>query len=194
MANRLRHYRNTYGGTAIAPRDEIFEARPVITSFETCNVSPGTSDNGSTVSHASAIRPRTTLAFHPRATYKESLPADASEGEKMCDAILEECLDRECKRFYNYRDPRISNADTKRALEFDIYVPSLFLAIEYNGRQHYGDVAHFGNNSRAQISRDHQKRVLAADLGIRLVTIPYTYTKEVTRAVIQNAVRASRSA
>lgn len=71
-----------------------------------------------------------------------------------------------------------------RTMHFDIYVPSLSLAMEYQGQHHYHDHTFFGKqrlyNGMARIffvdgnvARDNVKRTRCKELGISLVEVPY---------------------
>lgn len=57
---------------------------------------------------------------------------------------------------------------------FDIWIPNLMVALEYNGPQHYEPIEHFGGVEgfeRTKI-RDENKRRLARENGVRLIEIP----------------------
>lgn len=78
---------------------------------------------------------------------------------------------------------------TGRNLELDIYNASLRLAVEYNGIQHYEFTPAFHKSRRdltAQQERDAFKVARVKELGIDLLTIPYTVQDE----DIPNMVRA----
>ena len=61
---------------------------------------------------------------------------------------------------------------------YDVWIPSLNLAIEYNGKQHYEYVGFFHKNGEddliKQKERDINKRNVSKKNGIKLVEIPYT--------------------
>lgn len=61
---------------------------------------------------------------------------------------------------------------------FDIYVPSLRIAIEYNGPQHYQAIELFGgaDGLRETKRRDERKRQLAQENGVTVYEWPYTQT------------------
>jgi hypothetical protein len=58
---------------------------------------------------------------------------------------------------------------------FDIWIPQLKVAIEYNGEQHYALVALFGGEAgfAATRARDETKRRLCAENGVRLIEISF---------------------
>lgn len=64
----------------------------------------------------------------------------------------------------------------------DIYIPSVKVAIEYQGKQHYEPVKFFGGESvfESQKERDNKKRTLCQKNDITLIEWPYTrsVTKE----------------
>ena len=71
----------------------------------------------------------------------------------------------------NYRHNLILN--TKTALEFDIYIPSLNMAIEYHGQQHFDDIPAIFAPSDSIHDRDEVKINSAKQFGIDIVSIPY---------------------
>lgn len=58
---------------------------------------------------------------------------------------------------------------------FDIFIPELSLAIEYNGQQHYAPIEHFGGQRgfEATQKRDEEKRCKAAEAGVTLIEFRY---------------------
>ena len=74
--------------------------------------------------------------------------------------------------------------------EYDIYVPSENLLIEYNGRQHYEFVPFFHKTTvrfKRQQQRDKLKSQLAESHGYRLVT--FKYTDPITKSFVTNTVK-----
>ena len=71
-------------------------------------------------------------------------------------------------------------ADWLHRQSLDIYIPSLKIGIEYQGRQHYEPIEHFGGMEHfiQQQENDRKKRKLCEDKGIRLVE--WSYTEAVT--------------
>jgi hypothetical protein len=132
---------------------------------------------------------RDTYAVGPSATYSETLPITASRGEIKCAGICADLFQGE-RAIYNYRDRGFLNPDTNRALELDIFYPTLRFAVEYNGEQHYADTARFGVTSTSQAARDQIKAARARDYGICLVSIPYTYDDARIRLTIHRAATA----
>jgi hypothetical protein len=68
----------------------------------------------------------------------------------------------------------------------DIYVPSLRIAIEYHGVQHYQAVDHFGGQAALRLTeaRDKRKAEACREQGVRLIEWPYT------EQISLNALRA----
>jgi hypothetical protein len=62
--------------------------------------------------------------------------------------------------------------ESGRQMQLDVFLPTLFLAFEYQGRQHYHD--HFNLGSHwTYMERDNQKRSTCKERGITLIEIPY---------------------
>jgi len=75
----------------------------------------------------------------------------------------------------SYR-PLWAVSDKGVLLEYDIYVPSKNLLIEYNGRQHYEYVRFFHKSKKrfkAQQDRDALKSCLAQEHGLELLIFRY---------------------
>lgn len=58
----------------------------------------------------------------------------------------------------------------------DIYIPSLSIGIEYQGKQHYKPIEHFGGEKHFlhQQANDRKKKALCAENGVTLIEWPYT--------------------
>jgi hypothetical protein len=81
-------------------------------------------------------------------------------------------------------------------LEFDIYIPSMRLAIEYQGVQHFKPISRFGGEEAfiALQRRDARKRSLAARHKIRLYEWHYEkpISEKNVREIIEiHAIRLS---
>jgi hypothetical protein len=57
-----------------------------------------------------------------------------------------------------------------------IFIPSLSLAIEYQGEGHFTQLTAYGELAEHQ-RRDNQKRILSQEYGITLIEIPYWWPK-----------------
>ena len=77
---------------------------------------------------------------------------------------------------------------------FDVFIPRLGLAIEYQGRQHYDPVEHFGGEDglRRTQERDARKALACEENGISLVYFRYdeNLNRSVVEARLKNALRA----
>src|SRR5579885_1122723 len=101
-----------------------------------------------------------------------------SKPEKKCRRILQRLFDKE---FPCVRPDFLYNPLTGKNLELDMYNEELGLAVEYNGKQHYQFLPLFHKNTRAfeyQQHRDEWKAKKCKEMGIILVTIPYTVKEE----------------
>lgn len=71
----------------------------------------------------------------------------------------------------NYRLNTSSVSTTTPSIELDFYLPSVKLAFEYQGDQHFEQT--FRGDVQNQMERDNVKRQLCKQLGISLIEIPY---------------------
>jgi hypothetical protein len=72
----------------------------------------------------------------------------------------------------------------------DVYIPSLSLAFEYQGIQHYEDLYYFGAPLRVYNERDEIKRKLCAAANITLIEIPYWWDN--TKTSLQATIHHTR--
>lgn len=107
---------------------------------------------------------------------KRKAPPKESKGELECRRVLEKIFK---KPFPKIRPDFLRNPVTggDHNLELDMYCPTLNLAVEYSGVQHYKYVPYFHKNKEAfhnQKYRDELKRRMCRDYGINLIEVPYT--------------------
>lgn len=74
--------------------------------------------------------------------------------------------------FENYKHPSIIT-HLKLPMEYDIFIPSLNLAFEYQGRQHYEEIPEFFSTFQNYLEHDKMKQSLSDENSINLVYIPY---------------------
>eukprot|EP01114_Cavostelium_apophysatum_P017565 TRINITY_DN5254_c0_g1_i1.p1 TRINITY_DN5254_c0_g1~~TRINITY_DN5254_c0_g1_i1.p1 ORF type:complete len:742 (+),score=155.67 TRINITY_DN5254_c0_g1_i1:67-2292(+) len=87
--------------------------------------------------------------------------------KRLCQ-ILPHITDMEIE----YKHPTLKFDESGREMIFDIYIPSLSLALEYQGKQHYEQHFLFGSPQDLQ-RRDSAKEVTCAREGVTLIPIPY---------------------
>jgi len=75
--------------------------------------------------------------------------------------------------FLNYIHPDLSFSSTDRNMELDIYIPSLSLAIEYQGMQHFQPVGYVYSTKDEIQERDKDKKRGCEKFGITLIEVPY---------------------
>lgn len=71
-----------------------------------------------------------------------------------------------------YRDRSFKYQKTKMPIVFDIFIPKLNLALEYQGEQHYDWHYLYGSPTEQRL-RDDEKRRFCQKAGISLIEIPY---------------------
>jgi hypothetical protein len=78
---------------------------------------------------------------------------------------------------WEFKHPDMRFRESGRAMELDIWIPSIKVAVEYQGEQHFFPVRGWGGKKAfAEIQqRDAEKRKRCKQLSICLVEIPYTW-------------------
>ena len=66
-----------------------------------------------------------------------------------------------------------------KRLELDVFIPSLNLAFEYQGQQHFDEIPSFGC-LEVYKKRDHRKYLLCEQHSINLVAIPYWWDRSIS--------------
>tara|TARA_B100001173_G_C15632303_1_gene397642 strand:+ start:118 stop:447 length:330 start_codon:yes stop_codon:yes gene_type:complete len=81
-----------------------------------------------------------------------------------------------------YKHHEVRSSLTNRPLEFDIWIPEIKLAIEYQGEQHYSESwsGVLDNSDFNKIKqRDKDKKEACLQLGIRLIEVPYWWDQSI---------------
>eukprot|EP01114_Cavostelium_apophysatum_P020377 TRINITY_DN6808_c0_g1_i1.p2 TRINITY_DN6808_c0_g1~~TRINITY_DN6808_c0_g1_i1.p2 ORF type:complete len:307 (-),score=68.94 TRINITY_DN6808_c0_g1_i1:1254-2174(-) len=74
---------------------------------------------------------------------------------------------------FNYLHPSAKFESAHKGMELDIFIPSIRLAFEYQGSQHYKQARMNFAPLEEQQARDRQKKAAFDAIGIRIVEIPY---------------------
>eukprot|EP01121_Diplochlamys_sp_Union-15-3_P022740 TRINITY_DN9778_c0_g1_i1.p1 TRINITY_DN9778_c0_g1~~TRINITY_DN9778_c0_g1_i1.p1 ORF type:complete len:102 (+),score=16.82 TRINITY_DN9778_c0_g1_i1:324-629(+) len=72
----------------------------------------------------------------------------------------------------DYIHPMSQHTQSGRSMEFDVFVPSLNLAFEYQGYQHYNDHYMFGP-LKLYKTKDEEKKQFCTANGITLIKVPH---------------------
>ena len=91
---------------------------------------------------------------------------------------------------YLYPDAKYQyHCDWLGLQSLDVFIPSLDIAIEYQGIQHYEAVPFFGgeNGFTDVQNRDKKKKKLCADHGVKL--IEWKYTTEITQKEMEKKIK-----
>jgi hypothetical protein len=75
----------------------------------------------------------------------------------------------------NFRSLDMKFVDTRKKAELDVYIPSLALAFEHQGEQHYG--LHLWGQTQRVVKNDEEKRDICKRLGITLIEVPFWWNK-----------------
>lgn len=87
------------------------------------------------------------------------------------------------------QEMRFADCRDAKVLPFDFYIPLLTSAIEFDGRQHFEPVAHWGGQESFEHTQRHDaiKNVYCAANGIRLLRIKYTEFERI-QELIENFI------
>jgi len=72
-----------------------------------------------------------------------------------------------------------------RPISFDVFVPTLNLALEYHGQQHYEENYWFGSRTDSE-EREEEKRQACNLLGITLIEVPYWWQRDMVCMTLGN--------
>ena len=75
--------------------------------------------------------------------------------------------------FEDYLHPQLSFSLSGNPIQFDVFIPSLDLAFEYQGQQHFDDIPTCFAYREYYQSNDLEKRDICSQHNIKLITVPY---------------------
>ena len=121
-------------------------------------------------------------------------PPKESKGELECRRVLQEIFK---KPFYKSRPSFLNNPVTggNFNLELDCYEPTLNIALEYNGIQHYKYIPYFHRNKEAFLNqkyRDDMKRRICKENGVLLIEVPYSVKIEDIKSYILSELNKNK--
>jgi len=92
-----------------------------------------------------------------------------SKGEKQIKMFLDE------NKILYIREQKFKNCKYKKQLPFDFYLPNYNMCIEYDGRQHYENIPHFGGEIRLLETqkRDKIKTEYCQNNNIKLIRVKH---------------------
>lgn len=108
-----------------------------------------------------------------------------THGEKSQKFVSESVMIESLKKVYQTDFSKVKLPKMER-LELDAFSPSLQLAAEYQGLQHYEYVPFFHNSREdlvKQQERDKKKVLLCKRYGIYLIQVPYVYDYRIPEAM-----------
>ena len=96
-----------------------------------------------------------------------------SKGELAITKILDNAGIDYIRQWTDHKIPKAHNG---KKMSFDFYIPSLLMAIEYDGEQHFKPIKCFGGTKKFESiqNRDRIKDLYCANNNIKLVRISYT--------------------
>eukprot|EP01114_Cavostelium_apophysatum_P003467 TRINITY_DN1335_c0_g4_i6.p1 TRINITY_DN1335_c0_g4~~TRINITY_DN1335_c0_g4_i6.p1 ORF type:complete len:879 (-),score=171.48 TRINITY_DN1335_c0_g4_i6:765-3401(-) len=110
--------------------------------------------------------------FYPDHPWEQQHRVYPSKSHFLLFKMLQDLLPTCSNIHMNYNHENLQFNHSQQVMELDIYIPSLKLAFEYHGYQHYATqgIFDFVDSSSA---RDHEKRRACESVGITLISIPY---------------------
>jgi hypothetical protein len=115
---------------------------------------------------------------------------EVRKAERQLYQVVKELYPGRQVRF-NYKHPELRFAKSGAKMELDIFIPSLNLAFEYQGGQHYRAIDRFGGAPayRRSKRRDQEKKMACKKGNIRLIEVLYTWGGD--KESIQNLIHSS---
>lgn len=108
-----------------------------------------------------------------------------SKGEEKIKLLLRE-MEIDFLSEYSF-----SSLKRDKPLRFDIFIPSLNILIEYQGKQHYNPVNFFGGEEQflKQKQNDLMKKEFCFNNNLKLITIPYTDYSKLSKEYLQERMK-----
>jgi len=104
------------------------------------------------------------------------------KAQKQIHKIIEEIFPEE-EVISNFKHPDLRFSESNYRMELDIWVPSMMLAIEYQGEQHFtkfmrGNFVGSESELESLQRRDQEKREACAEAGIQLIEVDSSWDRK----------------
>jgi len=113
----------------------------------------------------------TLMSQYPEHNWSIPTRIAPSKGQLHLHRIIKSLFPSE-QVLMDFRHAGMLFSRSQHKMQLDIFIPTLQLAFEYQGGQHYTQHYLFGNPFQLHI-RDKEKQAACERLGITLITIPY---------------------
>ncbi len=100
---------------------------------------------------------------------KQHLSLTSSKSQYFLFRTLQDLFPRD-EVLLDYLHTDLVNPSTYKAMEVDVFIPSLSLGFEYQGRQHYEETGFRLLSLKKQRNRDEIKKTLCSKRGITCIT------------------------
>eukprot|EP01114_Cavostelium_apophysatum_P009073 TRINITY_DN2214_c0_g1_i3.p1 TRINITY_DN2214_c0_g1~~TRINITY_DN2214_c0_g1_i3.p1 ORF type:complete len:535 (-),score=134.61 TRINITY_DN2214_c0_g1_i3:1649-3253(-) len=121
--------------------------------------------------HGDSVLKSLRSAF-PEITWEEPQFDYQTKAQRLVFDILRANVPSDTQILVNYKHPKLLHEGSSQAMELDLYIPKLNLAVEYQGKHHFEQIKG-SEQIRRQIERDEEKMRACENNGIDLVVIPY---------------------
>jgi hypothetical protein len=133
------------------------------------------------------------VSLFPEFPWRVELFDKRSKSQQRLAQILEQLFPGK-ELIYNYKAQNFRFSDSNRAMEIDIFLPELNLAVEYQGEQHFMPISYWGGEATfAQIQkRDAEKRIAITASDLTYIEIPYTTnldSVDIERILLNRGIR-----
>lgn len=98
--------------------------------------------------------------------------------QRMLRIAVEDVFKSRVEEDYRYSLEELGDESLPPAIELDVFVAEHNIGFEYNGEHHYFEVAHYGALD-VHRRRDLRKVEACQRAGVRLVTVPYWWDRQV---------------
>lgn len=93
-------------------------------------------------------------------------------------------------QFPQYTVQREASPNWLNRQRFDVYIPELNLAIEYQGQQHYVAVDLFGGEEGLKLTKQRDKEKLQLSKANGVDIIYFSYKEHITKKLVQNRLKS----
>jgi len=118
---------------------------------------------------------RALKSIYPDMTWDKTPDANLSWKRKKSEGnlfrVMQGLFPKNSDVHSNYVHPSFTFSESKKAMTFDIFIPSLKLALEHQGEHHYRNTKFA--ESTPQQAKDAEKKQICEKYGVTFLEIPY---------------------